>query len=200
MKKTYLFCLLILLLLPLGAQVKYSITDSYNAETAGNYSRALEIMQILAATDASDEFYQLRIGWLHYLSGQYAEALKSYQLSNKNGSSLDAQIGILNCQLALGKWNDSLNIANEILKSYPQNTLILSKAAYASYMKQEYKQAADYFAKIIRISPWDMENRGYLINNLYLAKEITEAKKHYLKLKKYSPASPIVKEYAKVFE
>ena len=191
---------MILAITALAAQHKFSITDSYNAETAKNYTRSLEIMNALAATDSNDEFYQLRIGWLNYLNGKYPEALKSYQNSNRLGSSLDAQIGILNCQLALGKWNDSLEQANNILKIYPQSTIVLVKAAYAAYMKQEYKMASDYYIRYIKVSPWDMDVRGYLVNNLYLAKETVEAKKHYQKLKKYAPESPIVKEYAKIFE
>jgi len=182
------------------AQSKANIMDSYNAETAGNYQRALEIMQLMLANDSNDEFFQLRIGWLQYLLGQYNEALKAYQLSQKISPNLDAVVGIVNCHLALGRWNDAISTANENLKTYPQHTSLMAKAAYASYMKQDYKVAADFYAKIIRITPWDMEVRGYLVNNLYLAKDINTAKNHYLKLKKYYPDSLIVKEYAKVFE
>jgi len=39
-----------------------------------------------------------------------------------------------------------------------------------------------------------------LVNNLYLAKDMENARKHYQKLKKYYPDSSIVKEYAKVFD
>ncbi|PKN78453.1 MAG: hypothetical protein CVU48_08320 [Candidatus Cloacimonetes bacterium HGW-Cloacimonetes-1] len=200
MKHVLMIMVMILTLTVLTAEQKFSITDSYNAETAKNYTRSLEIMNVLATADPTDEFFQLRIGWLNYLNGKYNDALKSYQNSNRLGANLDAQIGILNCQLALGKWNDSLEQANEILKMYPQSTTVLTKAAYAAYMKQEYKMAADYYARYIKISPWDMEIRGYLLSNLYLAKDVMEAKKHYQKLKKYSPESAMVKEYAKVFE
>jgi len=88
-------------------------------------------------------------------------------------------------------------LSDQILKSYPQSTTILAKAAYAAYMRQDYAGAAGYYAQIIKISPWDMEIRGYLVNNLYLSKDVENARKHYQKLKKYYPDSPIVKEYAK---
>jgi len=200
MKQIILLIALLMILMPMVAQVKSSITDSYNAETALNYSRALEIMQDLARTDPNDEFYQVRIGWLQYLLGSYNDALKAYQSSNKLFPNLDAQIGILNCYLALGKWNEGIEQANDILKVYPHHTTAMAKAAFAAYMKQEFKLAADYYARIIRIAPWDTEIRGYLVNNLYLSKDTQEAKKHYLKLKKYSPESQIVKDYAKIFE
>ncbi|PKN72409.1 MAG: hypothetical protein CVU50_07505 [Candidatus Cloacimonetes bacterium HGW-Cloacimonetes-3] len=197
MKSKFLVLIICLIAGVLLAQGKSTITDSYNAETAKNYTRALEIVQEIAKADANDEFYQLRIGWLQYLLGRYDEAIKSYGKSNTISHSLDAQTGIVNCQLALGKWDEARALSDQILKSYPQSTTILAKAAYAAYMRQDYAGAAGYYAQIIKISPWDMEIRGYLVNNLYLSKDVENARKHYQKLKKYYPDSPIVKEYAK---
>ena len=189
-----LLCIVAGLLLGEG---KASITDSYNAETAKNYSRALQIMEEIAANDPNDEFYQLRIGWLQYMLGRYNDAITSYTKSNRIASSLDAQTGIVNCQLALGKWDEARALSDQILKSHPQNIIIMGKAAYAAYMKQDYSAAAGYYSSIIKITPWDMEIRGYLVNNLFLSKDVENARRHYQKLKKYYPDSPIVKEYAK---
>lgn len=180
------------------AQGPVSITDSYNAETAKNYTRALQIMEDLSAKEPNDDFYALRIAWLQYLLGRYNDAIKNYQKSNNISHSLDAQTGILNCQLALGKWDEARALADQILKSYPQNTVIMGKAAYAAYMKQQYRDVADYYLAILKVTPWDMEARAYLVNNLYQAKDIEAAKKQYQLLKKYYPESAMVKEYAKV--
>lgn len=200
MKQFILSCLLILVAGFLLGQGKASITDSYNAETARNYTRALQIMEDLNTSDPNDEFYILRIAWLQYLLGRYNDSLKNYQKSNNIFPSLDAQTGILNCQLALGLWNDAHNQAEQILKKFSQNIVVLSKAAYATYMLQNYRATADYYQRIINISPWDMEARGYLVNNLYLAKDIENARKHYQTLKKYAPDSAMAKEYSKIFK
>ena len=197
MKSKVLVLILCLVAGLVWAQSKSTITDSYNAETARNYTRALQIMEEIAAADPGDEFYQLRIGWLQYMLGRYDDAIKSYSKSNNIAHSLDAQTGIVNCQLALGKWDDARALADQILKSYPLNPIILGKAAYAAYMKQDYAGAAGYYTQVMKLTPWDMEIRGYLVNNLYLAKDMENAKKHYQKLKKYYPDSAIVKEYAK---
>ena len=200
MKQFILSCLLILVAGFLLGQGKASITDSYNAETARNYTRALQIMEDLNTSDPNDEFYILRIAWLQYLLGRYNDSLKNYQKSNNIFPSLDAQTGILNCQLALGLWNDAHNQAEQILKKFSQNIVVLSKAAYATYMLQNYKATADYYQRIINISPWDMEARGYLVNNLYLAKDIENARKHYQILIKYAPDSAMAKEYSNIFK
>jgi tetratricopeptide (TPR) repeat protein len=160
MKNIVLVLILCLLAGLLPAQGKSTITDSYNAETAKNYTRALQIMEEIAATDTNDEFFQLRIGWLQYLLGRYEDAIKSYGRSNTLAHSLDAQTGILNCKLALGKWDDAHALADQILASHPQNPTILGKAAYSVYMKQDYAAAADYYKTLIKYYPWDMEVRG----------------------------------------
>ncbi len=200
MKKILIMALLLWLAGMSLAQGPVSITDSYNAETAKNYTRALQIMEELIKTDPDDSFYLLRIAWLQYLLGRYNEAIKNYQKSNSILINLDAQTGILNCQLALGKWDEARALADQILKSHPQNPVILSKAAYAAFMKQEYRAVADYYLSLLKITPWDMEARGYLLNNLYLAKDIEAAKKQYQLLKKYYPESSMVKEYAKLLD
>ncbi len=78
---------------------------------------------------------------------------------------MDAQTGILNCQLALGMWNEAHNQAEHILQNFPQNIAVLNKAAYSTYMLQNYRATADYYQRIVNIFPWDMESRGYLVNN-----------------------------------
>ncbi len=105
------------------AQGPVSITDSYNAETAKNYTRALQIMEELVKTDPDDSFYLLRIAWLQYLLGRYNDAIKNYQKSNSILLNLDAQTGILNCQLALGKWDEARALAI-IPEKPPQNPVI----------------------------------------------------------------------------
>ncbi len=200
MKRIILPCLLILAAGFLLGQSKASITDSYNAETARNYTRALQIMEDLSANDPNDEFYILRIAWLQYLLGSYNESMKNYQKSNNLYPSLDAQTGILNCQLALGMWNEAHNQAEHILQNFPQNIAVLSKAAYSTYMLQNYRATADYYQRIVNIFPWDMESRGYLVNNLYLSKDIENARQHYQILKKYAPDSAMAKEYSKIFK
>lgn len=182
----------------LFGQAKSTISDSYNAETAKNYTRALQIMEEISAKDPDDAFYTLRIGWLQYLLGRYNDSIKNYTKSNTLAVSLDAQTGILNCHLALGKWSEAKALADQILKSHPQNVIIMGKAAYAAYMLQNYRATADYYLAILKISPWDMESLGYLVNNLYLAKDVENAKKHFARLKKYYPDSSMVKEYNKL--
>lgn len=169
-----------------------SIQQSYFAESNGDYTQAITHMQKLLRDDPDEVFYSMRTAWLYYLLGSYPQALELYQKSLLKQDHLDAHLGVINCQLALGEWDQALRAAQKLLPEHSQNTILLSKAAYAAYMQKAYPTAADYFGLIVAISPWDMENRGYWVNNLYLSGNLLEAKKQYLILKKYHPDSQIV--------
>jgi tetratricopeptide (TPR) repeat protein len=177
-----------------------TIIDSYAAETKGDYTIALSIMQDILATDTSDPFYQIRVAWLLYLNEDYGKANEAYLKALKLKDSIDAQIGSINCQLALGKYSDALSQCVQQAKLHPENLILLQKGGYAAYVAKDYAKAADFFNRIADLYPWDMDNRGYLMNNLYLSGQISEAKKQYQFLKKYYPASQILITYKDVFE
>lgn len=173
-----------------------TIKDSYNAESRGEYQAALEIVQSLAVSDPDEPFYQIRIAWLLYLSGKYSNALIAYQKAAKMLDCVDAHTGIINSNLALGNWDQAIAIATEMLKVHQQSPSLLSKIAYAAYMKKDYNTSSRYYGRIVELYPWDMDNRAYYVNNLYLAGKLNEAKAEYAKLKKYSPDSQTVADFA----
>lgn len=194
--------ILILILSLLGAYLlsAQNIQDSYLAEARGDFQNALTIMQDLARQDPDDVFYTMRQAWLSYLLGQYNQAVTLYNKSLQELDHLDAHLGIINCHLALGEWNQARARADQLLKTDVDNPILLSKAAYAAYMNKDYATAVGYFERIASLYPWDMDNRGYLVNNLYLSGNIPKAKTEYRILKKYAPQSQIVVDYQKVLD
>lgn len=187
-----------LLTLPILAQ--RVIADSYDAENRGDYPLAMQIMQELAAKDATDPFYQIRIAWLQYQQGLYPQALASYQAANRLKDNIDAHTGIINCQLALGNWSEALALGTVQSGLHPENPVLLGKTAYAAYMLKDYAKAADFYARILNAYPWDMENRGYLVNNLYLSGDLAGAREQFLLLKKYYPSSSVITIYKDILK
>jgi len=193
--KLFILAVLLLLLSNLAALLP-NITDSYLQEEKGNFASALDIMLELQSAEPAEPFYQVRVAWLQYLLGRYDEAILTYRKAIALQDNLDAHLGIVNCQLALGKYQEAMAIADELLKVHAQNPTLMSKAAYAAYMKKDYALAASYYQKLIAIYPWDMESRGYLVNNLFLAGQEEEGKRQLVLLKKYYPQSAIVTQYS----
>jgi tetratricopeptide (TPR) repeat protein len=176
------------------------ISESYSAEARYDFGTALRIMQELVVAEPNEPFYQVRLAWLQYLSGQYRDAIASYQKSITLLDNLDAHIGIINSQLALGNYTEAIRLTDIQLAVHKQNPTLYTKAAYAAYMMKDYAKAAAYYKSAIAIYPWDMESRGYLVNNLYLAGNIKEAKDQYTLLKKYYPKSAIVEQYKDILK
>lgn len=199
MRKYILISVVAMFCAYLGAQT-YTIQDSYLAEEQGNYQNALNIMQSLRSAEPNDTFYLMRTAWLKYLLGSYQEALADYQAAANQLDHLDAYTGIINCHLGLGNWDQARSVADRLLLIHAQNPTLLSKAAYALYMKRDYEAAANYFARIVALYPWDFESLGYLVNNLYLAGKIDQARTEYQKLKKYYPSSQIVLSYKDILD
>lgn len=199
MPKYILMLALALLLGSLAAQTA-TIQESYLAEARGDYQNALRIMQSLSSGEPNDTFYQMRKAWLNYLLGSYQEALADYQAAANKLNHLDAHLGEINCYLALGNWDQAKVVADRLLQVHAQNPSLLSKAAYALYMKRDYAGAASYFERIMAIYPWDFENLGYLVNNLYLAGRVDDARAAYRVLKKYYPQSQIVIDYSSLLD
>lgn len=182
-----------------NAQSK-TITESYILEASTNFQGALKIMQNLSADDPGDAFYQIRIAWLQYLLGSYAESIVSYRKAILLKDNLDAHLGIINCQLALGNYREAIGEADLLLAVHQQNPTLMGKAGYAAYMLKDHALAAKYYTQSLQIYPWDMETRGYLVNNLFLSGKVAEAKSEYQLLKKYYPQSAVITQYKSVLE
>ena len=191
---------LLLILGSLTALLGQGIQDSYLAEMRGDYPNALAITQKLASEDPDELFYTMRIAWLQYLGGDYQNAQISYNNALTKLDHFDAQLGVLNCLLARGDWSAALAKSEQLIARYPGNTIPLSKAAYAAYMKKDHALAAEYYADILAAYPWDLDSRAYYVNNLYLCGNINEAKLQYRTLKKYAPQSQVVIDYKGILD
>jgi len=194
-----LLFLLIIFSVGLVSQTKTNdlISSSYVLEASRNYQAALGKMKTLEKNDKNDAFYKLRIAWLNYLLMKYKDALEYYQKSYKEEPSLDAQEGMVNCYVAMGSWNDAILQASDILVTYPYYVNVLLKAGYASYMRKDYTQAIVFYKRVLAISPYSFEARGYLLASCYYNNNIPEAKKQYQFLLKYYPASIFVRDFSK---
>ena len=199
MLKTIPVLLLILLCcaqLPAAAD----IGSSYAAEAEGEYDAALSVMQELQVKEPNDPFYQLRVAWLQYLKANYGEAAVSYQKAIALNDNLDAHMGLINSYVAMGKYAEALAEARLQADAHPKNPMLLGQGAYAAYMIKDYRSAAEFYGRIVAVYPWDMQNRAYYMNNLFLSEQDAAAREQYFFLKKYYPQSSLLPTYKRIFE
>ena len=154
------FMLLILILFPSvilhgqDFQVKEAaFMDSYTAEADSNYNAAIEALK--SVYDSSYPF-NLRLGWLHYLNGDYQKSIEYYSSAMRNMPyAVEAKLGYVLPQSAMGNWNEVLSIYQQILKIDPKNTLVNYRMAVIYYERTEYDKAYAHAEISANLFPFD---------------------------------------------
>jgi tetratricopeptide (TPR) repeat protein len=175
--------------------VESPLQRSYNYEYNYQYTAAIEAMQSLIQASPNDVFFNLRLGWLYSLNGDYASSEDYYTKANKSDKSLESQEGILACAYATGQWDKVITISDEILNKFPHSTSVQFKKGYAFFAKKEWEKAGKAFSNVINIYPYDLNSRCYLLACQLYAGDMMNAKKTYDFVKKYSPTCAYLAEY-----
>lgn len=136
--------------------VQKAFASSYQQEQDGEYSEAINILKNIYDEDSYE--INLRLGWLHYLSGLFSESapyyLKCIQLKPL---SIEARLGIVNPAAAMGNWTQVENTYNDILAMDPENSTANYRLGVIYYGKAEYKMALKYFERLLNHYPFDYD-------------------------------------------
>lgn len=129
---------------------------SYAAENKGEYQQAIQALLSIYRPDSYE--LNLRLGWLHYMSGRFTDALPYYQKSiDLMPVSIEARLGFVLPAAALGNWAQVEKQYRDILKIDPMNTLVNYRMGLIYYGRQEYAQALRFFEKTLNLFPFDYD-------------------------------------------
>lgn len=129
---------------------------SYTAESKGEYSQAIQALLNVYRADSYE--LNLRLGWLHYMSGRFTDALPYYQKSiDLMPVAIEAKLGYVLPAAALGNWAQVEKQYRDILKIDPMNTLVNYRMGLIHYGRQEYAQALRFFDKALNLYPFDYD-------------------------------------------
>ncbi|MFK5854557.1 MAG: tetratricopeptide repeat protein [Bacteroidota bacterium] len=136
--------------------VQEAFTKSFQLEINGDYSDAISLLKNVYNEDSYE--INLRLGWLHYLSGLFSEStpyyLKCIQLKPL---SIEARLGIVNPAAAMGNWTQVENTYNEILAMDSENSTANYRLGVIYYGKGDYKKASKYFERLLNHYPFDYD-------------------------------------------
>ena len=197
MKKLTLFIIFIFSALIASAQDYAKLTsafsDSYAKEKAGKYLDAVMSLKACYSTDSYE--INLRLGWLTYLQGQFSESMGFYNKAIElMPSAIEPRLGLVLPASSLGNWEMVIAQYNKILSIDPNNTLTLYRMGLISYDRKDYKQAFQYFEKVVTLYPFDYQSVLMLAwTNLKLGKT-REAKALFNKALLYYPEDSSAKE------
>ncbi len=146
-----------------GTTVPEVYRQSYEQETAGYYTAALETLDRLPDLGEEGYVFQLRRGWLQYLSGEYDGAVASYRKAVALApESVEAQLGLMQPLMALHKWLDTLDVAASVEAGDPGSYLARSRRAYCEYQLGRYAAAATGYRALLGDYPADLDMRAGL--------------------------------------
>ena len=159
MKKMLLLLLVSANLLALtDAEIRDAYYKSYNYEKIQNYSDAINALMPVYNEFPNTYTVNLRLGWLYYLSTNYANAISHYDRSIKiSPYSLEAKLGRLLPLLAQHRYGEVEKEAFQILNVDYYNYYGNLRLAYALRMQQKFDVAVKITQKMLAIYPIDVQ-------------------------------------------
>lgn len=162
-----------------GAQNFTSISEafnrSYSYEKEGKYKEAFS--ELDKVYDAASYEINLRMGYLDYMIGTYAESMEYYQKAiDLKPYAIEAHFGYVLPASATGNWNEVESHYKSILSIDPQNTKANYWIGMIYYNREQYDVAMKHFEQVANLYPFDYDGTimyawtSFKLNNLRQAK------------------------------
>ncbi|MCS6818574.1 MAG: tetratricopeptide repeat protein [Chitinophagales bacterium] len=164
-----------------------AFSKSYLYENAKDYKNAINAIESAGTND----FYeaQLRLGWLHYLSGNYFKSIEHYKkaISLKN-KSVEARLGLAYPLYAMGNIEDLIKNYLDILLHDASNYTVNYRLASLYLERKQYEQALQFAQKLIELYPFDY-NSNLIAARIFVGLgKVIEARKCYYTCLLFSPS------------
>lgn len=146
--------------------------NSYQLESAGKYTEALNAIDGVAANGADAELKLLRRGWLYYLPGRFDESIREYRLAvERNPKSIDARLGLTLPLLAAKRWREAEQAARTVLELVPNSYAGQVRLATAQEGQQDWNGMLKTANALVTSFPSDATAFVYLARaNAWLGK------------------------------
>jgi tetratricopeptide (TPR) repeat protein len=136
---------------------------SGNAEAAGKLDVALSVLANLPVAQRNGYLATFRRGWLQYRLAHYVESVVAYRSAvGKEPAALEARLALLLPLMALTKWQDVSQVAEDVLKVDPENYLALQRLALAKFSTRRFAEAEVLYRRLLVLYPSDIEMRSAL--------------------------------------
>jgi tetratricopeptide (TPR) repeat protein len=170
-----------------------AFSSSYANEKSGKYGDAAASLK--AVYDADSYEINLRLGWLTYLEGEFTQSLGYYNKAIElMPYAIEPRFGMVLPASSLGNWDMVIGQYNRILAIDPSNTVCLYRMGLISYDKKDFKQAYQYFEKVVNLYPFDYQSVLMLGWTNYKLGKTREAKVLFSKALLYYPDDASAKE------
>lgn len=179
-------------------EINASYQKSYNYEKMNNFIDAVKSLSDVYSKYKDTYTVNLRLGWLYYLSGDYANSIFHYDKAMKvQPYYIEAKIGYLLPLLMQKKYSEVEDTCYKILKVDYYNYLTNVRLSYVLRMQKKYDLAEKVSNKMLYLYPTDVT----FLNELALAKYYDNKKNDAIVIFKsvliLDPENVIAKQYVK---
>ncbi len=131
--------------------------QSYAAEASGSYPEAIARLEPFLTNTHYE--VSLRLGWLHYLNGDFPLSVKHYRQAMKlMPYAIEPKLGYVLPLAGLGNWDEVMAIYEEILHIDPQNTLVHYRMGVIFYERGNFEEAFRHVEKVVNLYPFDYDS------------------------------------------
>ena len=140
-----------------STNLESAYSKSYESEQAGNYAKAIANLKPVYSVDSY--IANIRMGWLSYLSKQYTESIKYYNLAIAlKPYAIEARFGCIKPLSAIENWEKVKEHYLQILKIDPQNTVANYWLSLMYFNKKDYLNASKLLEKVVNMYPLDYDS------------------------------------------
>ncbi len=138
-------------------EIKRAYYDSYNYEKMADYEDAVKSLMPVYKAFPNAYTPNLRLGWLYYLNGQYANALMHYQkAASALKSAVRPKLGMADIYILQGKYDEASRLCNDILKSDYYNYYANLYLSRILALEKSYENALAVTYKMLALYPTDI--------------------------------------------
>lgn len=118
------------------------------------FAPCIEILTKVIAAGAKHRYVDEKLGYAYFVSNDFQSALPYLEAANKvDPENIPSQKILADCYRHAGNYDASLILYNKILKSEPENTLVLFHKALSLYNKDAKNDALKLLKKIVAQEP-----------------------------------------------
>jgi len=137
--------------------IQSAYSKSYTSEQAGSYAAAINDLKPIYKVD--NYMVNIRLGWLLYLSKQYTESIKYYNIAiSLKPYGIEARFGCVKPLSAIESWEKVKENYLKILEIDPQNTVANYWLGVMYYNAKDYLNSQKLFEKVVNLYPLDYDS------------------------------------------
>jgi len=138
-------------------EIQESYYKSYNYEKMGDYTDAIKSLSEVYSAYPKSYTVNLRLGYLSFISGYYANAIANYDLAiSALPDAIEPKLGKMLVLMTKTKYEEATTLAYQILKLDHMNYLANLRLAYILRIQEKYTLAEKINLKLLTVYPTDV--------------------------------------------